>query len=158
MSYISDDPHDDPRAVFIDRVGVIPHQHLLANRIFIRKKLARKRFIHDDRPHGGGRVMLIQIASLFQRNPQRLEKSRHYFVVPDANSLVRRWRGMSENRECVTLRKMRGKAGDRSDGLDPRQRRNSRKELHVKSRHLRCRLFHISTWDPLDVSVTLWQL
>jgi hypothetical protein len=68
MFDIADNADDLAGTQFVDRVGIVAKKNLLADGIFVREKLARKRLVYRDHPQRGFRIVLIEVAAFDQRN------------------------------------------------------------------------------------------
>ena len=68
MFDVTDDADDLAGTQLVDRVRIVAKKNLLADGIFVREKLARKRLVYRDDPRRGFRIVLIEVAAFDQRN------------------------------------------------------------------------------------------
>src|SRR5258708_32817663 len=60
MFDVADNADDLAGPQLVDRVGIVAKKNLLADGIFVREKLARKRLGYRDDPRRGFRIVLIE--------------------------------------------------------------------------------------------------
>src|SRR5271163_358593 len=97
MFYVSHNADDLARARLIHRVRIVAQQDLLSDGILVGKIFARERLIDDDHPGRVLRVVLVEIASLHQRNFHRAEYPGTYLAVAGAGAVIRKWHRMPQN-------------------------------------------------------------
>src|SRR5215468_12265716 len=118
MLHVTDDADDLTWPFLVHRVRVVAQKDLLPDWILVRKEAMRKGLIHDNRPRGSFRIVLVQIASFFQRNPEGAEEARTDFIVPGTRPLVWRRFGASQDRERVPLGELGRQTGDGAHRFD----------------------------------------
>src|SRR5260370_30253281 len=151
MLHVADDADNLSRALFVHWIWIIPEKQLSPDGIFIGEKAMREGFVNDHDPWGRLRVVVVQEAALFQRNLERSKETGAHLIVPCLGSLVGRRSGMSQNRERISLGKMRRKSSDRPNGFHSAQSSSFRQNMFRESSHLLRGLSHVSPWPPLNV-------
>src|SRR5260370_4125066 len=158
MLHVADDADNFSRALFVHWIWIIPEKELSPDGIFMGEKAMREGFVNDHDPWGRLRVVVVQEAALFQRNLERSKETGAHLIVPCLGSLVGRRSGMSQNRERISLGKMRRKSSDRPNGFHSGQYSSFLQELFIESSDLRRGPFHVSAGHSLHVLARFRQL
>src|SRR5207237_5937994 len=132
MLHVTDNADDLPWPFLVHGIRVIAQKDLLPDWIFVGKEAMREGLVHDDSPRGSFRIVLVQIASFFQRNLEGAEEARTDFIVPGTRPLVWRRFGVPQAAGGVPLGDPRRQTGDGANRFDSRQRGSSLPQLLVK--------------------------
>src|SRR5207237_542130 len=76
MLHVTYNADDLPWPFLVHGIRVIAQKDLLPDWIFVGKEAMREGLVHDDSPRGSFRIVLVQIASFFQRNLEGAEEAR----------------------------------------------------------------------------------
>src|SRR5258708_37676235 len=158
MLHVTDNADDLPRPFLVHWIWVIAQKDLLPDWIFVGKEAMREGLVHDDSPRGSFRIMLVQIASFFQRNPESAEEAWTDFIVPGTRPLVWRWFGVPQDREGVPLGELGRQTGDGANRFGSRQGGRSFQQLLVKRIDRRRGPLHIPAGHSVHVLPALRQL
>src|SRR5258708_1947127 len=158
MLYVTDNADDLPWPFLVHWIRVIAQKDLLPDWIFVGKEAMREGLVHDDRPRGSLRIVLVQIASFSQRNPESAEEARTDFIVSGTRPLVWRRFGVPEDREGVPLGEPGRQTGDGANRFDSRQRGSSFQQLLVKRIDRRHGPLHVPAGHSVHVLSAFRQL